>query len=92
MKRMNGITQRIRQAALTTGLAFTALSSLGAATQAYAQVAAPQHSAPPIVESPRAASGASGASNPDHMPIKRPGKPTHDNMTHTPPASGANAK
>jgi hypothetical protein len=30
--------------------------------------------------------------NPDHMPVKRPPEATHDKMTHTPPASAAEAK
>ncbi|WP_345814292.1 hypothetical protein AAGS40_06080 [Paraburkholderia sp. PREW-6R] len=55
-----------------------------------AQAAPPNSS--PMVKSPEAASGSTGSSNPDNMPIKRPGKPTNDRMTHEPPASGANAK
>jgi hypothetical protein len=41
---------------------------------------------------PPAASGATNPANPDHMPVKRPPKATHDKMTHTPPASAAEAK
>jgi hypothetical protein len=41
---------------------------------------------------PPEASGATNPANPDHMPVKRPPKATHDKMTHTPPASAAEAK
>jgi hypothetical protein len=54
--------------------------------------AAPQTNSSPMLRPPEAASGSSGSSNPDNMPIKRPTKPTNDRMTHEPPASGANAK
>jgi hypothetical protein len=53
--------------------------------------ATPQNDSP-MIKPPEAASGSTGSSNPDNMPIKRPGKPTNDRMTHEPPASGANAK
>jgi Spy/CpxP family protein refolding chaperone len=41
---------------------------------------------------PPEASGTMNPANPDHMPVKRPPKATHDRMTHTPPASAAEAK
>ncbi|WP_144153865.1 hypothetical protein [Paraburkholderia sp. BCC1885] len=41
---------------------------------------------------PPEASGTTNPANPDHMPVKRPPKPTHDKMTHSPPASAADAK
>lgn len=60
-------------------------------TQA-AQTAQPADAASSMVKPPESASGATGSSNPDNMPIKRPRKPTNDKMMHEPPASGANAK
>jgi hypothetical protein len=33
-----------------------------------------------------------GSDNPDHMPVRKPRKPTNDKMMHYPPASAANAK
>jgi hypothetical protein len=41
---------------------------------------------------PAEASGTTNPANPDHMPVKRPPEATHDKMTHTPPASAAEAK
>ena len=63
----------------------------GQATQPSAQAAPPADTSP-MVKPPESASGSSGSSNPDNMPIKRPSQPTNDRMTHEPPASGANAK
>ncbi|WP_025599740.1 hypothetical protein [Burkholderia sp. WSM2230] len=60
-------------------------------TQA-AQANQPGDAASSMVKPPESASGATGSSNPDNMPIKRPRKPTNDKMMHEPPASGANAK
>jgi len=57
-----------------------------------AQTAQPADAASSMVKPPESASGATGSSNPDNMPIKRPRKPTNDKMMHEPPASGANAK
>lgn len=54
--------------------------------------AAPRGDNSSMVKPPESASGSSGSSNPDNMPIKRPDKPTNDRMMHAPPASGANAK
>ncbi|CAH2902425.1 MAG: FIG00456093: hypothetical protein [uncultured Paraburkholderia sp.] len=56
------------------------------------QAAQPGDAAASMVKPPELASGATGSSNPDNMPIKRPRKPTNDKMMHEPPASGANAK
>jgi hypothetical protein len=56
------------------------------------QLAAPGDAASSMAKPPEAASGSTGSSNPDNMPIKRPRKPTNDKMMHEPPASGANAK
>jgi hypothetical protein len=41
---------------------------------------------------PPDAAGATNPANPDNMPVKRPPAPTHDKMTHEPPASAAVAK
>ncbi|MFM0305626.1 hypothetical protein PQQ99_36515 [Paraburkholderia sediminicola] len=96
--------ERSRMAALTAGVALAVFGTDG--TVAFAQTsnpalktqgtqatqAAPQNGGASMVKPPEAASGTGGSSNPDNMPIKRPGKPTNDRMTHEPPASGANAK
>jgi len=52
---------------------------------------APGDSGASMVKPPEA-SGTTNPANPDHMPVKRPPKATHDRMTHTPPASAAEAK
>ena len=52
---------------------------------------APKDSGASMVKPP-GASGTANPDNPDHMPVKRPPKATHDKMTHPPPASAANAK
>jgi hypothetical protein len=63
---------------------------LAANSPALAQ-AAPVDSGASMVKPP-AASGTTNPANPDHMPVKRPPQRTHDNMTHSPPASAADAK
>ncbi|CAH2792204.1 MAG: FIG00456093: hypothetical protein [uncultured Paraburkholderia sp.] len=81
--------KRSRWAAATAGIAFTLFCTGG--VTAFAQQ--PQKPADDsMAKPPEAASGSSGSSNPDNMPIKRPNKPTNDRMMHLPPASGANAK
>jgi len=68
-----------------------ALCALAAFTVAAGPVLAqtpPVDSGASMVKPPEAA----GTANPDHMPVKRPPKPTHDKMTHKPPASAAEAK
>lgn len=75
-----------------TATALAALLLNGANAVAQTAPSAPPDSHAPMARRPEAASGAGGASNPDNMPIKRPATPTHDRMTHEPPASGANAK
>lgn len=64
-----------------------------AAVTAYAQVIAPQP-VTPMAKTPEVASGAASATNPDHMPMKKPNKrATHDeDISRPPPASGAAAK
>ena len=76
-------------AAVATGL----IGASGAAGPAHAQIG--PHPATPaeaasMVKPPEASSG--GSSNPDHMPIKRPTKPTHDPIAHDLPASATDAK
>ncbi|WP_233829647.1 hypothetical protein [Paraburkholderia sp. ZP32-5] len=66
-------------------------TSAGAVAQS-STPSVPRDSHSPMAKPPEAASGSGGSSNPDNMPIKRPRKPTHDPMSHEPPASGANAK
>jgi hypothetical protein len=99
----NGTRQRKHATRWTTTTAAIALAVICAyGTPAFAQTAAApgtqnaQPTAPqsnsPMVKPPEAASGSTGKSNPDNMPIKRPDQPTHDSMMHAPPASGANAK
>jgi hypothetical protein len=51
----------------------------------------PKDSGASMVKPPDAA-GTSNPANPDNMPVKRPPAPTHDKMTHEPPASAAVAK
>jgi hypothetical protein len=71
-----------------------ALCALAAFTVAAGPVLAqtpPVDSGASMVKPPEAA-GTENPANPDHMPVKRPPKPTHDKMTHTPPASAAEAK
>ncbi|MFT4065647.1 hypothetical protein [Paraburkholderia sp.] len=72
----------------------TLAATLASGASAFAQTApsAPRDSHSPMARPPEAASGSGGSSNPDNMPIKRPDKPTHDPMSHAPPASAANAK
>lgn len=87
--------RRIRLAMLSAGIALLAAgvnSSTALAQNANKPQATPQSPTPPMVKPPDAASGATSASNPDNMPIKRPPKPTNDKMMREPPASGANAK
>lgn len=63
------------------------------ATSALAQSSAPHPPPPPMVVSPpAAASGTASATNPDNMPVKKPRKPTNDNIVRPPPASAAKAK
>ncbi|WP_027211094.1 hypothetical protein [Burkholderia sp. WSM2232] len=75
----------------TAAWAKTDMAATQHTTQA-AQAAQPADAASSMVKPPESASGATGSSNPDNMPIKRPRKPTNDKMMHEPPASGANAK
>ncbi|HEY1997998.1 hypothetical protein [Paraburkholderia sp.] len=77
-------------AAYATLVLVALVASAATAVPARAQ-SAPKDSGAPMVKAPDAAS-ASNPANPDHMPVKRPDKPTNDRMTHTPPASAANAK
>lgn len=67
------------------------LAASGMATGSYAQTIAP-HPSTPMAQSPAAASGATSASNPDNMPVKKPPKRTDDNMIRSEPASAAKAK
>ncbi|MFX1675761.1 hypothetical protein PWR63_26490 [Paraburkholderia sp. A2WS-5] len=53
---------------------------------------ADQRPAASMAKPPAAASGAASTTNPDHMPIKKPEQPTHDNMSRDVPASAAKAK
>lgn len=46
----------------------------------------------PMAKPPHSASGALSASNPDPMPVKKPRKPTDDDMLRREPASAATAK
>jgi hypothetical protein len=90
--------ERRRMTALTASVALAMFGVEG--TVAFAQTSRPvlktetasQSSAAPMVKPPETAPGSGGSSNPDNMPIQRPGKPTHDKMMHEPPASAANAK
>ncbi|MFM0739750.1 hypothetical protein PQQ51_21120 [Paraburkholderia xenovorans] len=85
--------KRRRLAALTASIALTASGIVAATTLAQAQTShKTAEAAASMVKPPEAASGSTGSSNPDNMPIKRPDKPTNDRMMHAPPASGANAK
>ncbi|HZZ11606.1 MAG TPA: hypothetical protein VFE79_13035 [Paraburkholderia sp.] len=87
--------KRSRLATLAASVAFlTAAASnpaVFAQTTRHVQ-ATPRDSGASMVKPPEAASGATGSSNPDNMPIKRPPKPTNDKMMRPPPASGANAR
>ncbi|WP_322028706.1 hypothetical protein [Paraburkholderia sp. J76] len=68
-----------------------ALAAVWPAAQAQAQL--PAHPPPPMVMPPAAASGATSASNPDNMPVKKPkGPATRDKMMRNDPASDAHAK
>ena len=105
---MNVKEKEMKRSTLTTLTAAAALAAIWAGeTAAWAQsgpasssrsgapakqTAAPGDAASSMVKPPEAASGSTGSSNPDNMPIKRPRKPTNDKMMHEPPASGANAK
>ena len=51
----------------------------------------PKDSGASMVKPPDAA-GTANPANPDNMPVKRPPAPTHDKMTHEPPASAALAR
>ncbi|MGF6771256.1 hypothetical protein P3T18_003735 [Paraburkholderia sp. GAS199] len=84
----------LKRTGVATLMAAIALGASGwVASAAHAQTAhQTQDAAASMVKPPEAASGATGSSNPDNMPIKRPAKPTNDRMMHPPPASGANAK
>jgi hypothetical protein len=61
-----------------------------AAGSAFAQTS-PGDNGASMVKPPET-SGTTNPANPDHMPVKRPPQTTHDNMTHSPPASAAEAK
>ena len=63
----------------------------GIAVTSQAQTIAPQPAAP-MARAPMAASGAASAANPDKMPVKKPRKPTDDQMMRSDPASDAKAK
>lgn len=75
---------RIALAGISATLACTVIAGT-----AFAQTAAsaPNEPTAPMVKPPPAS-----ATNPDNMPVKKPRKPTNDNMLHTPPASASNAK
>lgn len=64
-----------------------------AAVSASAQVIAPQP-VTPMAKTPEVASGAASATNPDHMPVKKPRKhaTNDDDISRTPPASDATPK
>ncbi|CAD6562260.1 hypothetical protein ACFQ3P_36690 [Paraburkholderia sabiae] len=82
-----------RHAWATLGGAMLLAVSAGTAQIAWGQTVAPQGPGAPIVKPPpAAASGAASATNPDNMPVKKPRKPTNDDMSHSPPASATNAK
>ncbi|WP_322101597.1 hypothetical protein [Paraburkholderia sp. J41] len=63
------------------------------ALKAHAQTIAPQP-VTPMAKTPEVASGAASATNPDHMPVKKPHKraTNDDDISRAPPASGATAK
>jgi len=67
------------------------LIALGIDATAQAQTVA-QQSPSPMAKSPKMASGAASAANPDNMPVKKPSKPTDDQMMRSDPASDAKAK
>jgi hypothetical protein len=67
------------------------LIASGMAVTAQAQTVA-QQSPSPMAKSPMMASGAASAANPDNMPVKKPSKPTDDQMIRAHPASEAKAK
>jgi hypothetical protein len=71
---------------------FALTASLGIAQAALAQTVAPQPGGSPMVKPPAAASEAASATNPDNMPVKKPRKPTNDDMIRRLPASATNAK
>ncbi|QGZ64913.1 hypothetical protein [Paraburkholderia acidisoli] len=73
--------------------AVVASGAAAAAVTAYAQAIAPQP-VTPMAKTPEVASGAASATNPDHMPMKKPHKrATNDeDIARPPPASGAAAK
>jgi hypothetical protein len=71
--------------------ALCALAALTLTAELALAQTAPEDSGASMVKPP-AASGTTNPANPDHMPVKRPPKATHDKMTHTPPASAAEAK
>jgi len=69
------------------------LAAMAMSTPAHAQTVAPQAGGTPMVKPPPAATpDAASATNPDNMPVKKPGKPTNDKMSHGVPASATNAK
>jgi hypothetical protein len=72
-------------------VAACALAALTVAPLAVLGQTPPKDTGASMVKPPDAASAANPA-NPDNMPVKRPPAPTHDKMTHEPPASAAVAK
>ncbi|RFU47877.1 hypothetical protein [Paraburkholderia sp. DHOC27] len=86
--------RRIESAAPATAwvLAAVIASAVFATVGGTAHAQTPPGDAGASMVKPPAASGTANPANPDHMPVKKPPKPTNDKMTHTPPASAANAK
>jgi hypothetical protein len=72
-------------------VAFVALATFTTTSDPALAQTPPKGSATPMVKPPEA-SGVANPANPDHMPIKKPPRATNDKMTHTPPASAANAR
>jgi hypothetical protein len=68
-----------------------ALAALTVAPVAASGQTPPADSGASMVRPP-AAAGTADPANPDHMPVKRPPAAAHDKMTHTPPASAADAR
>ncbi|WP_245253697.1 hypothetical protein [Paraburkholderia sp. LEh10] len=82
-----------RYAYALIGAAAVLAALAGAARTAWGQTVTPQAGGTPMVKPPpAAASGAASATNPDNMPVKKPRKPTNDDMMHAPPASATNAR
>lgn len=92
MTKTKGEAMKAHQALALGAIACVPLAASWLPASAQAQTAA-HAPAPPMAKPPAAAPGATSASNPDNMPVKKPkGAAANDKMMRSDPASDAQAK